>query len=130
MVREASDWAFWEGVAEVEGGRVVEVGAWVMADGLRIEGRMEMVFGQGVLTVVQPFAEHVYVLVEEGDGFRGEYVCGADVYRVRGEYPAHRGWKMRFEVAGPKKDGWQEVRYERQMAQSFRYSKEGYGHGL
>jgi hypothetical protein len=88
-----------------------------MADGRRFEGRMEMEVGVGRLRVIQPFEVHEYVVREVQGGFEGEYRCGDDIYRVRGEYPAENGWKMRFEVAGPKKDGWQEVRYERQMAQ-------------
>jgi hypothetical protein len=113
--RETSEGAVWSGVATVEDGRVVESGSWRMADGKVVEGKMEMVWGQGeedgVLTVVQPFAEHEYLLVESDDGFVGQYECGDDMYYVWTQPWSADGWEMRFEVEGPKKGGWQVVEY-------------------
>ena len=117
VFREAQDGARWEGVAEVKVGRVVDRGAWVMADGKRMEGMQEMLWAGDLLTVAQPHASHVYMLLEVEDGFVGQYDCGDDVYFVWSEVPQETGWKMRFEVAGPNKDGWQDVRYERQLGQ-------------
>jgi hypothetical protein len=101
---------------------VSERGAWVLADGTRAEGTLQMVWGQGeeagLLKVVQPHAEHVYMLVDaEEGGFVGQYECGEDMYYVWTEAPAAEGWRMRFEVEGPNKNGWQDVRYERQISQ-------------
>jgi hypothetical protein len=122
VVRDAHDGARWDGVAEVRAGRVSERGVWVLADGTRAEGTLQMVWGQGeeagLLKVVQPHAEHVYMLVDaEEGGFVGQYECGEDMYYVWTEAPAAEGWRMRFEVEGPHKNGWQDVRYERQISQ-------------
>lgn len=122
VTREAHDGARWDGMAEVAGGRVSERGAWVLPDGTRTEGSMQMVWGQGdeagLLKVIQPHAEHVYMLVDaEEGGFVGQYECGDDMYYVWTEAPGADGWAMRFEVEGPKKNGWQDVRYERQISQ-------------
>lgn len=121
VVREASDGARWEGVAELVEGKVVEKGVWVMAGGAKAEGTVEMVWGRGeddgVLKVVTAFGEHEYFLVESEDGWVGQYECGEDMYYVQTGVWGGDGWSMRFEVEGPKKEGWQDVRYERQQGQ-------------
>ncbi len=121
VVREASDGARWEGVAEFDGGRVMEKGAWIMANGTKTEGTVEMVWGKGdddgVLKVVTAFGEHEYLLVESEGGWVGQYECGDDMYYVATSAWGGDGWTMRFEVEGPKKDGWQEAVYERQQHQ-------------
>ncbi|RYG57954.1 MAG: hypothetical protein EON60_13950 [Alphaproteobacteria bacterium] len=121
VVREASDGARWEGVAELDGGRLVEKGAWVMANGTKTEGTVDMMWGtgddDGVLKVVTAFGEHEYLLVESEDGWVGQYECGDDMYYVQTQNWGGNGWTMQFEVEGPKKDGWQKVHYERQQGQ-------------
>lgn len=121
VVREASDGARWEGVAELNGGRVVEKGAWVLANGSRSEGTVDMVWGQGedndTLKVVTAFGEHEYLIVEAEDGWVGQYECGDDMYYIATQAWGGKGWTMRFEVEGPNKDGWQEAVYERQQGQ-------------
>ena len=120
VVRESESGARWEGVSEVIKGRVVEKGVWTFKDGKRTEGTIEMQFGSGeeadVLKVIQPFAEHEYLLVESEMGMVGQYECGEDMYYVWCGEPTKDGWQMRFEVEGPNKNGWQDVVYERKLS--------------
>ena len=114
VTRMLQDGARWEGVAALVDGRVVEQGVWVMPDGQRFEGHMEMVYGPDFIEVKTGFEVHRYALVEavrEGWDFAAEYVCGEDFYSIWGQRPKESGWKLQMAVKGPRKNEVQVVEY-------------------